>query len=360
MKKLRSSVFAKILSIIVITLFILPFNVDMSFAKKKGTTKIKHTPIKYFVPGYRIKLEAEVKDKKGINLVRCYFKAAGEADYVFITMNFKGIGKYEGILPAPNKNTGAIEYLFLAVNDKNEVVKTQTFVVKKKDKDLAPSWQVVRSEEDIINVSTELARAPEELAGFTDSITMDVVESSLRFGYVAGIYSTSQMAASGGTSGTAASSASSGTATASSAGGVSTWVWVAAGVAAAGGGAAAAGGLGGGGSSGGGGGSGTRGADAQVKIFDNGSVADDKFSLRVDGVYYGETQYGSSNTFGVRNLAIGAHTVKVTYTGCSPCSGPGTLGIELGSNVTFSGGGRTKDVSLNPIGDSVTYTIYVS
>lgn len=73
-------------------------------------------------------------------------------------------------------------------------------------------------------MSTELpqAIAPE---GFTDSMTTDVVESSLRFGYVAEIYGTTQVSAAGGTTvaatsgGTAAAGSTTGAAaTAASAG----------------------------------------------------------------------------------------------------------------------------------------------
>jgi hypothetical protein len=53
----------------------------------KTTTKVKHKPIKYFVEGKRIRLDAEVQDKAGIELVRCYFKGKADADYVFVTMN---------------------------------------------------------------------------------------------------------------------------------------------------------------------------------------------------------------------------------------------------------------------------------
>ena len=245
MKRFKSNLFAQVLSFIAIAFFVLPVNAGSALAKEeikattKATSKIKHKPIKYFVPEKRIKLEAKVTDKEGVSLVRCYFRAAEQADYVFVAMNAAS-SLYQGILPAPSKDTEMLEYLFLVVNGKNQVVKTQTFKINKKDKEKAPAWQQVSAEGDI-HVSTELAQAPETLQGFTDSIVMDVVESSARFGTVAGgIYLASKA---GGVSGAAATSATAGTVTAGA--GLSTAAIIGIGVAVAAGvgaGAVAAGG----------------------------------------------------------------------------------------------------------------------
>ena len=250
MKRFKSNLFAQVLSFVAIAFFVLPVNAGAVLAKEeiKATTKIKHKPIKYFVSEKRIKIEAKVTDKEGVNLVRCYFRAAEQADYVFVAMNAAG-SLYEGILPAPSKDTEMLEYLFLVVNGKNQVVKTQTFTINQKDKEKVPAWQQVSAEGDI-HVSTELAQAPETLQGFTDSIVMDVVESSARFGTVAGgIYLASKA---GGVSGAAAASTTAGTVTAGA--GLSTAAIIGIGVAAAAGVGAAAAGVGGDDDGGGGGG----------------------------------------------------------------------------------------------------------
>jgi hypothetical protein len=210
----------------------------------KPSTEIKHKPIKYFVAEKRIELKTEVEDKAGVHLVRCYFRAVEQADYVFIAMK-PGSSLYKGILPAPSKETDILEYLFLAVNGNNQVVKTQTFKVERKEKDKVPPWQEVGSEGDI-HVTTELAEAPEAPAGFADSIAMDVAESSARFGFVVGgLYTASQAAAAGGATGTAAGATSAGTVSAST-GGLSTMGYVGIGAAVVAGGAAIGGGGGGG------------------------------------------------------------------------------------------------------------------
>ncbi len=195
----------------------------------KVTTAIKYKPIDYFVSGKRIWLNAKITDKAGVNLARCYFRAVEEADFVFVAMKEIKTNQYEGILPAPSKNTETIEYLFLAVNGANQVVKSQRFKVNKNDDDKTPAWQEVSSEGDI-HVTTELPQAAEPPPGFSDSIVVDVAESSARFGLAAGgIYTITAEA--GGATGTAASSTNGSTVSASA--GLSTTAMVGIGAAVA-------------------------------------------------------------------------------------------------------------------------------
>ena len=208
-------------------------------ATVQGTTKIRHEPITYFVAGKRIRLAADVTDPEGIKLVRCYFKAKEQADFVFVTMTAEG-NTYTAILPAAAKNASSIDYLFLAMNNKNQVVKTQPFSVNIDASQPAPPWQDVAMEGQL-KVSTELAQAPAVLEGFADSIAMDVVESAARFGFTVGIYATTQMAAAGGATGAAATATSAGTVTAGAGLSTTAFVGIAAGAVAVVAGAVAAG-----------------------------------------------------------------------------------------------------------------------
>jgi len=215
---------------------------------RAADTAMKHTPPDYFVSEHRMQLDVDVRDPGGINLVRLYFKAAGEADLVFVPMSPAGSNKYAGILPAPSATTAQIEYLFLAVNAANQVVRSQTFYIYKDDAQKKPAWQDIPKDGEI-RVSMELDKAPTELRGFSDNVAIDVVESGVRFGVVALLYDASQTGSGAGLSGSAASATSAGSITAETAG-FSTTTMIVAGVvgaAAVGGGIAAAGGSSGGG-----------------------------------------------------------------------------------------------------------------
>ena len=180
----------------------------------QAATSMKHETPDYFVPDQRIRMEAQVEDPQGVNLVRCYFKAAGEADLVFVPMNMIGKNEYAGILPAPSQSTTQIEYLFLAVNSAKQVVRSQTFTVTKNPAKGIPDWQEVPKEGEI-KVSMEVGQPTKELPGFSDNVTVDMVESGARFGVVALLYyeltddGSSKAAASQTGAGTTAGSASS-------------------------------------------------------------------------------------------------------------------------------------------------------
>jgi hypothetical protein len=237
-----------------LSLFLTVFFLAPAFLASTADAAItmKHTAPDYFVSDQRIQLEAQVDDPAGVSLVRCYFKAAGEANMVFVPMNSNGKDEYTGILPAPSATTDRIEYLFLGVNSYKEVVRTQTFTITKDENQKTPSWQEIPKEGEI-KVSMELDKVPTELRGFSDNVTIDMVESGARFGVVALLYHTaansstkSVLAANSATGAT-----SGGTITAAPAGwATSTIVWTGVGAAAVVGGVAAASGGGGGGGGG--------------------------------------------------------------------------------------------------------------
>jgi hypothetical protein len=185
MKKRSVSMSAKILCLIVAGLMFIPANSALVFAQEKIVTKIKHKPLKYFVADHRIRVEAAVSDEADINLVRCYFRAPEQADFVFVTMTESEKGNYQGILPVPGPHTDNIIYIFLAANTKKQVVKTQEFLMKKEAKEVPP-WQM-KAEGDV-KVSTELGQAPEKPKGFRDSILMDQSESTVRLSGASLIY----------------------------------------------------------------------------------------------------------------------------------------------------------------------------
>ena len=247
-------------------------------SKVDSDLKVKHKPIKYFVPGKRIQLEANVKDSAGIRLVRCYFRASDIADYVFVEMTAAAKDEFKALLPAPSPGTKALEYLFLVVNGLDQVIKTQVFKIDAEDEKEPPAWQQVDSGGQI-NIGTEIVQPAAQPAGFTDNIAMDLVESSIRFGAVAGLYSASQVAAAGGTTGSAAAATGGGTVTASTGFSTATIVGMGVGVAALAGGAAAAGG-------GGDGGGGSDPADSTTPSESQPAPVENACDVH-NGIYYG-------------------------------------------------------------------------
>jgi hypothetical protein len=302
-------------------LFVLAPGFDGVKAQTAPETNISHTPVDYFMPGFRIQVKALISDEAGVLMARCYFKAKGEADYVFVDMPLVMGNEFAGILPAPSESTEEIEYLILAVNNDGVVVRSQEFIARRAEDRGKPPWQEVDSAGDI-TIKTELAQAPETVAGFSDSIVTDVVESALRFGYVVeGIYLLTQMvgaaplgavsggtvaattttgaAAAGGT--TAATTAAASGGGAAAAGGSSTLLYVAGGAALAAGGVFAATQL-----------LGKKKLTVTIRVWDSGADQDDLFDVYLDGDKLGTTSSGTFEGTWTRDLEEGStHSLRV-------------------------------------------------
>lgn len=175
-----------------VALFIVPFLILLpftSFASEEKLsppkTEITHKPVEKVSAGERVSLAMEVEDPAGVDEVRVYFKAMAEGDYSFVQMQMQqeGASSYGGVLPAPANGTGQFEYLILVKNSENVVVKSQSYTVLIEDKDEIAAYQ------EKLQVYTELPEAPEVISGFSDNLAIDVIESSAKFGAVAGLYS---------------------------------------------------------------------------------------------------------------------------------------------------------------------------
>jgi hypothetical protein len=254
MKKIITGFSSNFIACLTILTLAIPYNVISAFAAsaaEPAQTKVKHNRLKYVVPGKRIAIEARITDPEGIKLARCYFKAEEEANFVFVPMVASG-STYNAVLPAPSDKTTGLKYVFLSVNSRNQVARTQEFEVPvdKDKKDETPKWQMDKDKQPV-KVSVETNKAPSKVAGFSDSIKCDAVESAARFGLVVGLGGAAAYATAGGGGGGGAAAASGTTVTATSTGMSTTAIVVTAGalaVAAVGGGvAAASGGSGGGG-----------------------------------------------------------------------------------------------------------------
>lgn len=212
-------------------------------------TRFDHQSIAYVVPEKRVRLDANVSDPKGVKLARVYFKTPAQADYVYVPMQAAG-GRYSATLPAMNASSPSLEYVFLAVNNAGDVAKSVSYTVPARRESATPAWQSAANQGEM-KVYTEAATAPKAIAGFSDSIAMDVAESTARFGAAAGLLTTGGGGAgAGGAASASGSTAGTTTATTSATvGGLSTAAIVG-GVAVAAAAAAAAGSGGGGGGGG--------------------------------------------------------------------------------------------------------------
>lgn len=93
-----------------------------------------------------------------------------------------------------------------------------------------------------------------------------------------------------------------------------------------------------------------------ITVGDNGPVADDAFSVSINGQVVCQTQIGLTNTCAVGNLRPGTATLGVTAV-IAP-DDAGTYGITLADGLTFSDGTTTRSGTIGE-GETVSYTINI-
>jgi hypothetical protein len=155
------------------------------------------------VPEKRIAVEARVTDPKGVKVARTYFRAGAQADYTFVPMQPAGGNRYVADAPGAQRQPRRRSSTSCSRRATTDGL-AHGCVQRGGAQDRAdPAWQTndeVRRDVKVFFGSGR-ARRP-SVSGFSDSITLDIVESGARLGAVAGLYSGSGGAAGGATAAT--------------------------------------------------------------------------------------------------------------------------------------------------------------
>jgi hypothetical protein len=130
----------KLLALILTVFLATPLNMVKVLAAE-SPTKIQHKPPEDYVPGFRINLDAQIKDDSGLMVSRCYFKAKEAKNFVFVEMVPKGNPTYLASLPAPWVNSEEIQYVIVAVNKQKQVTRSEVFTIKERETKEAATWK---------------------------------------------------------------------------------------------------------------------------------------------------------------------------------------------------------------------------
>jgi len=368
---------------VVLTLF-LAFPCSIVSAAAKPNIKIKHDSPKDYVPGFRIFLDTEIKEKADVLVARCYFKTKKDKNLVFVDMVPKGNPGYQATLPAPWLGSEYIEYAFVVVNKDKGVIRTQMFKMKERETTAATSWKeatevkeipldkaqeaveryeavkkdLVREYKDrlpkhqkaeaqeILNVLTEFDKPLGQLQGFYDNMVVSTVPVTQKYGVLAeGLYTPTEIAAIGGTNAITASTGAvtAGTVTATGAIGIGT-IAIAALVA---GGAAAAAGGGGGGGGGGSSTSTTTTPSGQLASFTAPNAGGQQVPLGIEIIAHDGISVPMSVTYDGAPLAdyVGTGTVFYDLNGIFTVGG--VMRLTLTADVAAPGAGREFHFTTN-------------
>lgn len=192
-----------------------------STAAEDAGTKITHTPLDTYLPGYRIQVTADIEDRSGIKEARCYFKAKDGTDFLFVAMERADKKTFQGVIPAPWLDSKAVDYFFLVLNGDNKVVRSQVFEAMEEETAERDEWkETVKQESDKtkeqiekmkdqledrleekfrdrvkkaqrtdkvqhLSVKTDAVQAPQSVPGFHDRMVIGPAGAGEQYGMVA-------------------------------------------------------------------------------------------------------------------------------------------------------------------------------
>lgn len=97
-------------------------------------------------------------------------------------------------------------------------------------------------------------------------------------------------------------------------------------------------------------------ASGSITVRDSGNLADDAFSVSVDGFVIGQTSVGGTNTLAISNLKPGNHVLSLTVI-IAP-DNVGTYTVTLNDGLVFSDG-TTSKTGWAPQGATLTWSFVV-
>ncbi len=158
-------------------------------------TEIEHERVTVIAPGSRVLLEAEITDPARVDRVRCYFRTAADSDYLFTPMIKTTGDVYSCPIPAIKISSASLEYLFVVVNKKAQVIRSKIYTVEIRHQTTLPPWQQLVSNEDKLKIYDELDLVSYVPDAFNDS-KVDIVpieDKDDLFGLKVDIYGIDQL-----------------------------------------------------------------------------------------------------------------------------------------------------------------------
>jgi hypothetical protein len=132
-------------------------------------TVISHKPIDYFIPEYRVVIDATVKNfSGGIKSGKVHFRSDRNREFFSVEMSCAE-DICRGVLPAPSSVIVKIDYFISVLDRTGEIYKTQIFSV---GKSRVPKWHLTGSHEPIrvYSISGDISKGG--IVGFSDRLSV--------------------------------------------------------------------------------------------------------------------------------------------------------------------------------------------
>lgn len=177
--------FPPVVALVLVLFF--PFSVVLGLEMPQTLIEQAAGPLLF--PGQGVSVQAMVSDPLGVLAVRCYFRYRRDAEFVFVEMEQAEPGLYQRVLPPPAEPMPEMEYLFLAVNGRRQVVRTSPAVVSNLGKIRLPLPAANRESSPVL-IDLPVAPKTSVLGLARDHERVSPVVFAKRFGLTAGLYNT--------------------------------------------------------------------------------------------------------------------------------------------------------------------------
>ena len=165
------------------------------FAISAGSATLPDTVLSHqqgagYAKAQPIPVQVRVTDSQSIVSVRSYFRFQEASDYLYVDLVADGDNLFQGVLPPPAEGVSTVEYFFLVVNGKYQVVRSPLYTLKPSE-DGSDSGDSV-AVESLYTLKTELPEIPAEvIQSFfnPDQVKIEKTSDGERFGLVGGVYS---------------------------------------------------------------------------------------------------------------------------------------------------------------------------
>ena len=172
------------------------FTGSIALAQPIISTAIDSEVPAYAIPGHRITIGAVITDSEGVMEARCYFRTDSSNETLYVPMEHRTDNRYRCTLPALSAHIDRLNYFFLVVNGKRQVIRSTELQVDSDPSETISTWQKETNGDQPLQVFGELKPPDLDASGVADENAIAVLaDPASRHGLLVDAYTPDEIPA---------------------------------------------------------------------------------------------------------------------------------------------------------------------